>query len=95
MKTNKFEVGEKIESGDITGGVDLEILELLADQGLKVKLTCVDAYWSQRGLRVGDEHVLQYHHEVSRGRWSFADESLPYFNLYIGRGGNKVFVHYR
>lgn len=94
MKTDKFAVGEVVNSdGHIGSGVNFEVIELLEDQNLRIKLTKVNGFWVQRGLRVEQEHVLE--HIVFRGQdyWVFQDKSLPQFALSIDPDGKKKFIY--
>lgn len=94
MKTDKFTVGEVVQSDGSKGsGISFVVLELLENQKLRVKLTEVSDFWKEQGVSVDQECILE-HIKGGNEEWTFEDMRLPWFVLSI-KNGEKRFLHYR
>ncbi len=92
MEAATFVVGEEIYSQGISGeGITMKVVELLENDGLRVKLTEVNWYWAKQGVIVDSEHVLVKRTVYDFTVWNFKDNSLPHFHLKVAPNGFRIF----
>lgn len=92
MQTDEFAVGETVSSQGIIGvGITFEVIELLDDGSLKVKLTKVSPRWAEKGFAVGQERIMERKDFLNRQCWAFQEPVPAQFFLTIVNE-RKVFM---